>query len=183
METAGSAGSSFSAVNIRQYRNPGPSSVITNTTAETVFDVFPTILANTLKVGTVIDFHFYGIYNTALVAPSLIGRARFGGLTGAVLLTTGTLITVVGSLNDQGFYATGRFIVRSLGVTGTMECQGFTSLATALSAGLAVHLENTNVVTVNTTIDNDLVGTIQMGTASPSNTFQVRILTVDIWDP
>lgn len=174
---------SFTAANIRQYRNPVPSSVVTNTTAETVFDVFPTIEANTLKVGTVLDFHFYGIFNTGVVAPSLIGRARFGGLTGAVLLTTGTVNTLVGSLSNQGFYATGRFIVRSLGVTGSIECQGITSLATAVGAGLLAFMPNSAPITINTTIDNDLVGTVQMGSASASNTFQVRVLTVDVWDP
>lgn len=173
---------SFRSSMIRQYRNTVPSTVITNTTAETAFDVFPTIRANTLKVGSVVDFHFYGIYSTDVIAPTLIGRARFGGLSGVLALSTGTLSTLVGNLSDFGFFAQGRFLCRTIGATGTLECQGFTSLQTAVGLGLATHMPNSAVITVDTTVDAALVATLQMGTASPNNKFQARILTVDIWE-
>lgn len=177
-------GSSFQAALIRQYVNPTPSSVIASTAAESAFDVFPTIPANSLKVGTVIDYQCYGIYGTALLAPSITCRARLGGLGGNLLFSTGAMGSLVGSLSNIGWESIGRFIVRAIGAAGSIESQGFSSWALGLLGTQGVHLTNGGVVSgLNTTIDQDLVMTIQFNTSSAQNTAQIRSLTYDIWNP
>lgn len=177
-------GSSFQAALIRQYVNPNPSSVIASTAAESAFDIFPTIPANTLKVGTVIDYQCYGVYSTALLAPSIRGRARWGGLGGAVLLDTGAMGSLVGSQANIGWLSYGRFEVRSIGVNGSIEAQGFTSWALGLLGTQGVHLINSGVITgLDTTIDQPLVMSVQFNTSSANNSAQIRSLTYDVWQP
>lgn len=177
-------GSNFQAALIRQYVNPNPSSVIASTNAESAFDVFPTIAANSLQVGTVIDYQCYGIYGTALVAPTINCRARLGGLGGTLLFATGAMGSLVGSLSNIGWLSWGRLVVRAIGAAGSMEVQGFTSWALGLLGTQGVHLVNSGVVTgLNTTIDQSLVMTIQFNTSSASNFAQIRSLTYDIWNP
>lgn len=178
------AGGAFQAALIRQFVNASPSSVIASTAAESAFDVFPTIPANSLKVGTVIDYQCYGIYGTALIAPSITCRARLGGLGGSLLFTTGSMGSLVGSLSNIGWLSWGRMVVRAIGAAGSMEVQGFTSWALGLLGTQGVHLVNSGVIAgLDTTVDQPLVMTIQFNTSSAQNFAQIRSLTYDIWNP
>lgn len=177
-------GGSFQAALIRQYVNPSPSNVVVSTNAETAFDVFPTIAANSLKVGTVIDYQCYGIYGTALIAPSITCRARLGGLGGSLLFTTGGMGSLIGSLSNIGWLSWGRFVVRAIGAAGSVEAQGFSSWALGLLGTQGVHLVNSGVIAgLDTTVDQPLVMTIQFNTSSAQNFAQIRSLTYDIWNP
>lgn len=176
-------GNPFSAANIRQYRNTVPSSVITNTTSESAFDVFMTIAANALKVGTCINLRYFGIYSTAVAPPSLTKRIRFGGLTGTSLLSSGSITSLPSLGSNLGIAFQGDFRVISVGATGSIECHGVTTLQTAVGIAVTANASNTAPITIDTTVASDFVATMQMGSASSSNQFQLRVMTVDIWDP
>lgn len=172
----------FSAANIRRYKNSAPSTVITNTVSESAFDVFMTIPANSLRVGTCINMRYFGIYSTAVAPPSLTKRIRFGGLTGTSLLSSGSITSLPSLGSNLGITFQGDFRVVSIGASGSIECHGVTTLQTAVGIAVTANASNTAVVTIDTTVAADFVATMQMGSASSGNQFQVRVMTIDIWD-
>lgn len=151
---------------------------IANTAAETAFDSKYTIPGNSLAVGQVLRVTLRGFYSTDVVAPTLIGRLRFGGVAGTVLLTTGTISALVGGVSALGWAAEILVVVHSIGATGTLEVQGTFQFATAATAALTVIPSNGALVTVDTTADKDLVATATWGTADADNTVTLRQFAV-----
>lgn len=167
----------LSATRLRYANTSIPSgNTIANTASETAFASTYDIPANALQVGDVVRVRLWGIYGTALVAPTLRGRLK---IDGATVLDTGTLTTVVGSLMDRGWWGVADFVVTAIGASGSLEMQGFVSFSTAASAALAVHLANTAAITVDTTQALTLSTTIEWGTASASNTMKLRTMLVE----
>ena len=156
---------------------PGGNTVA-NTTTETAFSSSYTIPANRLKVNSVILVKLYGTYGTTIVSPTLTGKFKIGGQT---VLNTGAL-TAVANLSNVGWWADAVLIVTSIGVTGTIEVQGYAEFASAATTGLSVNLANTSTFTVDTTGTLALTITIQWGTANAANTITLRPIFVRILD-
>ena len=151
---------------------------VANTTTETAFASTYTIPANRLKVNSVIRVKLYGTYGTTIISPTLTGKFKVGGTT---VLNTGAL-TAVANLTNVGWWAEAILIVTSIGVTGTIEAQGFAEFASAATTGLSVNLTNTATYTKDTTGTLALTITVQWSAASAANTITLRPITVEILD-
>lgn len=148
---------------------------VANTAAQTNFASKLSIPANTLRVGQVLTLEVYGTYGTdAVTAGTITLRIKFGS---TVLVTSGALTNVV-SLSNRGWMARAVLTVISLGATGTIEAQGYAALATAISTAAIADLENTAVVTVDTTATQDLQVSVEFSVADADNTITQRALTV-----
>lgn len=153
---------------------PGGNTVA-NTTTPTSFSSGYTVPANGLVTGTVLRVKAYGLYSTALIAPTIKADLLFGG---AAILTTG-VITAVAGVTNAGWWAEGYLIVDTTGATGTLESQGYGEFATAATTGLSVNLTNTGTATIDTTASNAIAIRITWGTADASNSITLRQLTVE----
>lgn len=150
---------------------------VTNTTLETFFTSSYNIPAGTLAVGAVVRLKLFGTYSTGIVAPSLTLRIYFGS---TVMIASGTLTTVANITND-GWSAEGLFTVQSIGASGTVESQGVSEFATALTTALIVNMDNTAPITVDTTIIENLRVSVQWGgTVNASDTITLREMTVEM---
>jgi hypothetical protein len=149
---------------------------IASTAAETAFNSSYTIPANSLSVGDVLRVKVYGVYSTDTIAPTIIGKVKFGSV---VMLTTGTINSLVGTSSNLGWWAEAEFIVQSIGASGAIEAQGYAEFATAATTGLSVNLTNTAAKTVDTTVSQAITVTIQWGTSSAANTISLREFTVE----
>lgn len=149
---------------------------IANTNAETAFASAYTAAGGSLAVGNVVRIKLWGTYGTALIAPTMTGKVKLGSTT---VLNTGA-ITAVAGLSNAGWMAEGYFVVTAIGASGSVECQGYASFATAATAALSVHVDNASPFSVDTTSGLALAATVQWSTASASNTITLRIMTVEI---
>lgn len=172
------------SINTLVYANtsvPGGNTIAnTGGGTETAFASTYTIPANSLTVGQVIRLRTRGVYSTALVAPTIIGRVRFGGVAGTLLITTGTVSALVGASSNLGWQADISITVNTIGGTGTMEVQGNLLFATAATAALTIIPVNLAAIAVDTTSPSDLVMTVEWGTASVDNTITLRQMTDEI---
>jgi len=155
---------------------PGGNTVA-NTTTPTAFASSYTIPANSLAVGSVIRVKIYGIYSTALVAPTITAALKIGSVT---VLTTGAITAIAGETNG-GWWAEALLTVTAIGASGAMECQGYAEFSTAATTGLSVNLTNTAVVgSIDTTGSLAMTVNVTWGTASASNTITLREMAVEI---
>lgn len=146
---------------------------VANTTAETAFSSSYTIPANSLNVGDVILVDLAGTYGTALAAPTLEAKLKYGS---TVLIDTGALTQVVG-LSSQAWQALATLTVNSVGATGQMECSVELMFSTAATAALTVIVDG-GAVTIDTTVNAALTITVQWSAASASNTITLRQMCV-----
>ena len=150
-------------------------SALHTSTTETSLSAAINIPANVLEAGSVLRCTARGVYGTDAIAPTLQMRVRWGGVAGTVLGDTGA-VTAVAALVNRGWEV--EFLIRvvSIGATGTMECQGMCTLNTSGTLGTNQHfdMENTAVVTVDTTVINDLCITADWGTSDADNTIICR---------
>jgi hypothetical protein len=150
---------------------------IANSASETDFASSYTISGGTLAVGNVIEVDLAGVYSTALVAPTFRGWVKLGSTK---VLDTGVLNTFVGSISNRGWMAKALLYVTAIGVSGSVECQGVISFATAATAALVTHQTNTSPFTIDTTGGLAVVARIQWGTADAGNTITLRQMKVTI---
>lgn len=172
--TAASNGSAARAA-YKDGSVPGGNTVA-NTVTETAFASTTTFAANTLAVGSVIRLSLTGVFSSTLLSPTLTGKVKLGGAT---VLNTGALTIAVGAANN-GWTATGLFIVTAIGATGSVEIQGYAEFATAATTSLSVNVANTAPFTIDTTASLALTVTVQWGTASASNTITLRQMLVEL---
>lgn len=153
---------------------------VSNTTVETNFASNFSVPANTLTVGKVLRVTARGVYGTDLTSGATINlRLKLGstviGLTGAVTPTI--------NLTNRGWEAQFTITVITTGGSGSVEGQGFTKLATGAAAGQIVDMENTAVVTVDTTAAQTLQISAQWGAGVTANdTITLRQLIVEVLD-
>ena len=149
---------------------------VANTVTKTAFTSSYTIPANTLQVGTVLRIGVFGMYGTSVVAPSIISTVN---LNGTDYLTTGS-ITAVANTTAAGWNGYALMTVTAIGVTGTIECQGFLNFATAATTSLSVSLTNSSAQTIDTTINQVLTLSAQWSAAAAANTVTMRELAVEV---
>lgn len=149
---------------------------IASTASETAFASSETFAGNSLAVGSVIRVTMYGVYGTALIAPTLRGKLKLGSTT---LLDTGALTTVAGVTN-AGWSACALFVITAVGTGGTMEAQGFAQFATAATTGLSVNISNTAAISVDFSVSQAMTTTAQWSALSASNTITMRQCLIEV---
>lgn len=148
---------------------------VANTVAETTIvgsGVGSLILpANFLTVGRFLKLSILG-YHSAVANPTIDIKVK---LNSTVILDTGA-VTTANSTNST-FELRGFAVCRSVGVSGTVDAQGFWTEA---GAGANVFgMVNTAPTTIDTTIAQTLNVTVTWGTASASNTISAAILLLE----
>lgn len=147
-------------------------------TSVTLTDVSPapqiTIAANSLFVGQRLRVKGYGIFsNTG--TPTLLLGVYYGGVAGTALATTGAVTTTTGA-TSWPFDIELDILVKSVGSSGTVWCNGKVNLGTSLTAMTPLWLPSsqTQPITVDTTSAKALTLGAQWGTSSASNTLTVE---------
>lgn len=176
----GPSGTNGTGVLVYQDGTVPGGNTIANTTADTAFASSYTIPANSLAVGNVIKVKLFGVYSTALVAPTLTLKFKVGATT---VLASSAINTLVGSSTNLGWTAEATFIVTALGASGTFECQGLSEFSTnsIAAAGLLENLTNTAVIgSIATTGMLTVAASGTWGTASASNSITLRQMVVEV---
>lgn len=158
-------------------------SIVSNTTTETSVGTV-TIPANSLVAGAVYRVKVMGLASVT-GAPTLTMRLRIGGTGGSQLITSGT-ITASSGVQNKPIEFEAYFTCLSTGASGNHRAWARTtetlSLATnnGPTTSSVSRLDSlTFDLASNTTIDRDLVATVQWGTASSSNTFIALVKTME----
>lgn len=149
---------------------PGGNTVA-NTAAETAFSSTFTLAANALVQGRAVRLVLAGVYGTALVAPTLRIRVKFGA---TAVVDTGVLAILTGSLANQGWRVDVTFTVPDDGAGGHVDSQGIFHLGTAVGTTVVGMLQNTAAIAIDTTTSQAITATITWGTANASNTITLR---------
>lgn len=138
------------------FYNPDNSTAITGATeTATNFDNSQyTIPANSLKVGTIIELKFEGIYTATTGAETHQFAVRYGTTS---LGTTGNIDPATNDI----FYVEWSGIVRSIGATGSIVGCGIVRSGSRNAAGAVNHFIGTgsggsNATTIDTTADTIL---------------------------
>lgn len=149
------------------------SSAIANTTTETAFSKTITLAAKQLNVaGAVLRIRAAGRYSTT-GTPSLVLRARIGGLT----VADPVMATANNASNYQwSFEAT--LTIRAPGASGT--AQRGANYGGAGGGGLSIGASS-GTFTLDTVSAQVIDVTAQWGTASSSNTIVLDVLEVDVF--
>lgn len=149
----------------------------------TLTDVSPTpqvtLAANSLFVGQRLRVKGYGLFSNTST-PTLLFGIYYGGVSGTALAATGATTTTTGATNWP-FDIELDILVKTVGSSGTIWCNGKVNLATSLTAMTPIWLPSTQSqpVTINTTTANALTIGAQWGTNSSSNTLTVEDFYVE----
>jgi hypothetical protein len=147
--------------------------VANNAAANVPLGQILSIPANSLAIGDCIRLTCRGVYGDTTTAPNLTLAVLSG--PGGVICTTGANAVGAVSLANRGWEVRANFIVTALGaLTGKLEAQGVATLSTSAIAAQIVDMENTGVITFNTTIANSLQLCVTWGTAAAANTIACR---------
>jgi hypothetical protein len=163
--------------------NAGPSTALSNFTAQRAFDTYTTIPANTLEVGSVIRIRYQGIQTavngTDTIQPILnIGStlaASTLAVTGGTALLTATATTGAANLIFHGEY---ELQVRTVGSSGTMVGVGIYKKVPAAEATYAAVDDILASTTIDTTVDQIVCVGLVYGAASASNSCRLDFFRV-----
>lgn len=117
-----------------------------------------------------------GVYGTNATPPNLTLALKAGT---TVLATTGAQATT-GSLTNRGWLVDVIVNCVTTGVSGTVEAQGFATLATAATTAVQWDMENTAAITVDTTIANTLQMEATWSAAAAGTTITMRQFIISI---
>lgn len=159
------------------YTNTAVSAAVVSTTTETNFDKTFSIPANAPTVGKKLWVRAYGLHSTS-GAPTLTLRFKLGS---TVIVTSGAITTGSGASNRLWSVDLMLTFI-SVGATGTVEAQGFAMLATSATAVTIADMENTAVITVDTTAALTAQVSAQWSIASSSNTTTLRDISIVAMD-
>lgn len=165
--------------------NAGPSSVITNNTAETAFDqvfTFPAQAQRYIAPTSILRLRGYGLISTGLLNTGCTLRLRWGGVSGTLIASTGGLTLAI-SQSNAGWYFNVYCRIDAVGSPGAMEAQGNIQFESGLLTVLSNHLTNTTTMVIDTAAATDIALTAQWGTAQASNQISIRAMTVEIDGP
>jgi hypothetical protein len=163
--------------------NAGPSTALSNFTAQRAFDTYATIPAGTLEVGSVIRIRYQGIQTavngTDTIQPVLnIGStlaASTLAVTGGTALLTATATTGAANLIFHGEY---ELQVRTVGSSGTMVGVGIFKKVPAAEATYAAVDDILASTTIDTTVDQIVCVGLVYGAASASNSCRIDFFRV-----
>jgi hypothetical protein len=163
--------------------NAGPSTALSNFTAQRAFDTYTTIPANSLEVGSVIRIRYQGIQTavngTDTIQPILnIGStlaASTLAVTSGTALLTATATTGAANLIFHGEY---ELQVRTVGSSGTMAGVGVYKKVPAAEATYAAVDDILASTTIDTTADQIICVGLVYGAASASNSCRLDFFRV-----
>lgn len=155
------------------YINTSASNTISNTTTETVFDKYHTVLANTLRAGSTIRLIASGFILSHTGTPDLEFRYRIGGVTGGVMFYND--FTAVTSSDE--WWIDSVTIFRTGGATAVTR--GITRFGFGPQTLQTLHSDQGQNV-IDTTTALDLVMTAQWSIADTQNQVQLDNMVVDI---
>lgn len=167
----GSSGAPAIYVNVDQPAG----NTVANSSAETAFASSKAIGVPLFTVGTIFRLSMAGVYGTDATPPTLRIRVKLNSTT---ILDSGA-VTMTGSITARGWTTEALMVVQSIGASGDIEGQGFSSFSTAAGTALAVHLFNAATVTLDTTAGALLSVTAQWGTADTDNTITCRQFLIE----
>jgi hypothetical protein len=154
------------------------STALSNPTAATVFSSSGTIPAGILAAGRIVDVLAFGQYTTGTaLTPTLQTGINFDG-TDAV--TSGLVSTAV-SLTSKGWTIQGQFIVRTVGVSGTMYGFARGELGGLLTSALPVsQVARSGSVSIDTTVQHVIKPSAKFGVSDAANSITCEGLIVTV---
>lgn len=173
----GGGGGSLAYVNVSV---PGGNTVA-NTVTETAFASTYTIPANALQQASVINVKAAGVYSTDATPPTVRIRVKLGSTT---ILDSG-VVTLL-AVTDSGWWLDGQAAIFAAGGSGSLDAQGLFVLNTGSGTSLAINLENTAAISIDTTANQAVTITVEWGTADADNTITMRQMAIwlaDALDP
>ncbi len=145
----------------------------------------PMIYGNTLQPGSIVDIEAWGVAsNTG--TPTLILGAYWGGAVGAavggVALVVSTAKTTTTAMSNWEWHAWFMFRVLAVGTSGSVMGSGYWRLPTSLTAWTEVRWPETApaAVTIDTTINKNLVIGATWSAASASNSITCHLMKVAV---
>lgn len=177
--TNGSGVLSFGTASTKVFSNTSvpAGNTIANTAAETAFSSSYTIPANALAAGNVIRVKLWGVYSTALVAPTIQIKLKIGS---TVVLDSGAISAIVGSVSNLGWSAEADLSWFTIGAAGTVDAQASGKFATAAFATATVCVPNTATATIDTTTTQAVTVTVTWSAANASNTITLRQMNIEL---
>ena len=165
----------FSGWNGIYPMNTADSTTISNTAAETNFSVTKTIAIKDWRVGKAFRWEAWGKLSTDAVTPgTLTIRSKFGS---TVLKSSGA-ITMVGGVTNVGWKASGIFVLRTAGSSGTISTQLELALNNSASAAFTTIIPSNVTVTINTTIANTFQLSAEWSVADTDNAITLENFVV-----
>lgn len=164
----------FKPSNSGVFKTKGNAALITvaSTTSESVVASY-TIVGNSVAIRSQFRIALR-LLTTVTGTPTLTIRARIGGVAGNVLCSNAMIITAASGVSDRPIFADLFYIITGSGGSGTgrgfMTIDELLSVSTALPATPVSKLYASQApITHDTTVDKDLVITVQWSVSSASN--------------
>lgn len=165
----------FSGWNGIYPMNTADSTTISNTATETNFSVTKTIAVKDWKVGKAFRWEAWGKLSTDGATPgTLTIRSKFGS---TVLKSSGA-ITMIGGVTNVGWKASGIFVLRTAGSSGTVSTQLELALNNSASAAFTTIIPSNVTVTINTTISNTFQLSAEWSVADTDNAITLENFVV-----
>lgn len=159
------------------YLNTAPSSPITNTNTEALFDTSYSLPANTLKAGTLVRIRYQGIATATNSTDTLAIKLYLGGLTGTVLISHAATDVA----NNDVFQGEFEVICRTAGASGTIVGCGTYKSVPAAAGTMTVK----DAILASTTIDTTAALVVGVGAtwsvANAGNSVRLDFLRVEIY--
>ena len=137
-----------------------------------------TLVADFLTQGKVICIKAMGFYSTTVNNPTLRFRVRIGGIAGTVVLDS-TAVAGGVSTSNRGWKLEGLINVRTTGATGTVFAQGQVVTFQTATAVTNQDLVNTATQTIDTTVSQAIVLSVEWQTADAGNTITCTVCTIE----
>ncbi len=157
------------------YSNTAASSAVASTSAETQFDTFYTMPANTLKAGTVVKIRFQGIATTTIGSDTVGVKLYLGGIGGTALITA----AAVDAADAMTFTGECTLICRTAGATGTFVSVGI--YKTIAAEGTFTAKDDIVASTTINTTTSQIISAAATWNNTNANSCRLDILTVEIY--
>lgn len=165
---------SFTGWNGIYAMNVADSAAVANTVAETNFSVTKTIAIKDWRIAKAFRWEAWGKFSTDVATPgTLTIRSKFG----ATVLRTSGALTLLGGATNAGWMASGIFVLRTAGATGTVSTQLKIELDDSGFIGDSIVPSN-GTVTINTTIANTFQLSAEWSVADTDNTITLENFVV-----
>lgn len=160
----------------KHFSNIIPSSAVTNTTTETLFDQYYTVPANLLQPGSVIRIRYQGIVSAA-AAGNFNSKLYIGGLAGTGLQTE----TATAAVANQIFAGQMELTIRTIGAAGTFVGSGWFNAVPAASGTATLVINSLASTAINTTVAQVIGVSALWSAANAGNSARLDQFDVEIF--
>jgi hypothetical protein len=181
--TDGVASGTAKVVGGRAYTNTVPSTAVTTTTTETLFDTLYSIPANTIKAGTLIKVRFQGIATATNSTDTLTIKLYFG-CTNANPPVGGTLLISMAATdvaNNDVFQGEYELICRTAGASGTIVGVGTYKSVPAAEGTMTIKDDILASTALDTTAAQLLAVSATWSTNNSGNSCRLDVMKVEIY--